>query len=199
MVFNPTPKEKITVEIITQLQVPPYLKIGDILFCEWKHYNTDPCWDHLAIYIGDNKFIESTPVGRGVVRITELEWFSQHTKAICYGNITTANLSQKLDAVTFTQSQLGKPYQYLDLNRPFINRSKDPNVDSEAWYCTELIWAAYYQQGINIDSKGMLIGPVMPADICWDDDISMYTWHQLNQWYLGLYANWAIYILKNPR
>lgn len=33
---------------------------------------------------------------------------------------------------------------------------------SDKWYCTELIWAAYYNYGINIDPND---GPILPIDI----------------------------------
>ena len=141
-------------------QVPPYLEIGDILFCEWEYYNADPGWDHVAIYIGDNRFIEATAAGDGSVRVIELDWLTRYTKAICYGQVHTATMPQRLAAVAFAQSQLGKPYQYLDFSKLMMNRSKNPSPTSKAWYCTELVWAAYYHQKINLDLKG-----VYPVDL----------------------------------
>ncbi len=176
--------------------VPPYLEVGDILFCEWKYYNADPGWDHVALYIGDDRFIEATAAGNGVVRVIDLDWLMGFTKAICYGQVKTANTSQRRGAVAFAQSQLGKPYQYLDFCKPLLNRSKNPSPTSQAWYCTELVWAAYYNQGINLDLKGVLWGPVMPSEMCWDNDVEMYTWHRLNRWHLGMYAEWILYQLK---
>ena len=180
-------------------QVPSYVQIGDILFCEWKHYNTDPCWDHAALYIGDDYFIEATPVGEGVVRIIHYEWFVKYTKDICFGTVINNDESIRNEAISFAYSQLGKPYQYLDWQKLLLNRTKDPSADADAWYCTELIWAAYYNQGIELDLKGMHVGPVMPAEICWDNDIEMYTQHMLNSWHIGMYFNWILYILQNPR
>ena len=199
VISNFTDSSNKSVSVTSPFQVPPYLKVGDILFCEWQHYNTDPCWDHVALYIGDNNFIEATPVGNGVVRIIDGEWFTKYTKALCYGTVTTANDAQRMEAVFFAISQLGKPYQHLDLNKLTFNRLKDPSSNSESWYCTELIWAAYYHQKINLDLKGVPKGPVMPAEMCWDDDIDMYTSHPLNTWHLGMYVEWILYILNNPR
>lgn len=179
----------------SDVQVPPYLEIGDILFCEWAYYNADPGWDHVAIYIGNNRFIEATAAGEGSVRVIELDWLTRYTKAICYGQVHTATMPQRLAAVAFAQSQLGKPYQYLDFSKFMMNRSKNPSPASQAWYCSELVWAAYHNQGINLDLKGVLWGPVMPSEICWDNDVTMYTWHHLNKWHIGMYAEWILYQL----
>ena len=171
------------------------LQPGDIFFCEWNHYDTDPGWDHVALYIGNGSIVEATPAGQGVVRIVETSYLAPYTEAIRYGRVATANESQRLAAVAFAMSQLGKPYQYLNFLRPMINRSKDPGGDATAWYCTELVWAAYWQQGINLDVRGSLRGPVMPSEICWDDDVEMYEGHILNSWHPGMYARWMLFQL----
>ncbi|MFO8132696.1 MAG: YiiX/YebB-like N1pC/P60 family cysteine hydrolase [Thermoplasmatota archaeon] len=168
---------------------------GDIFFCEWKHYDTDPGWDHVALYLGNGSIVEATPAGRGVVRVVEASYLERYTEAIRYGRVVSANASQREAAVDFAVSQLGKPYQYLNFLRPMINRSKDPAPEAEAWYCTELVWAAYWHQDIDLDLRGTFRGPVMPSEICWDDDVEMYEGHLLNSWHPGMYARWMIYQL----
>ena len=169
------------------------LEVGDLVFCELAFYNLDPGWDHVAMYIGDNSVIEATLGGDGVVRYNTLSNMSSYMKAMCFGSVATANTSQQQAAVEFARSQIGKPYQYLDLLQPGINRLKDPDTNASAWYCSELVWAAYYNQGINIDMRGTLQGAVMPSEICWDDDVQMHTKHRLNSWYPGMYVSWGLY------
>lgn len=76
-----------------------------------------------------------------------------------------------------------------------LNRSKDTGSDAIAWYCTELVWAAYWRQGIDLGRRGSLQGPVMPSEICWNDDVEMYDDHRLNAWHPGMYARWVMYQL----
>jgi len=171
------------------------LQAGDIFFCEWSHYDTDPGCDHVALYIGNGSIVEATPAGRGVVRIVNVSYLAPYAEAIRYGRVVSANASQREAAVAFALSQLGKPYQYLNFLRPMINRSKDASADATAWYCTELVWAAYHHQGIDLDLRGAPRGPVMPSEICWDDDVDMYEGHLLNSWHPGMYARWMLYQL----
>ena len=49
--------------------------------------------------------------------------------------------------------------QYHDKNYDPYD-SSDPLSDK--WYCTELIWAAYYNQGINLDMND---GPILSIDL----------------------------------
>ncbi len=168
---------------------------GDLFFCEWKHYDTDPGWDHVALYLGNGSIVEATPAGEGVVRIVNVSYLARYTDAIRYGRVIGANASQRQAAVAFAVSQLGTPYQHLNFLRPMLNRSKDPARDATAWYCTELVWAAYWHQGIDLDLRGSLQGPVMPSEICWDDDVEMYEGHRLNAWHPGMYASWLMYQL----
>lgn len=47
------------------------------------------------------------------------------------------------NAVYFMEKQLGKPYS-LDILR------SNSDINSSEWYCSELVWAAYYYAGIDI-------------------------------------------------
>ncbi len=149
--------------------VPPYLEAGDILFCECQDPSLHhiPGWDHVAIYVGENEFIEAVP-GEGVRRIP-LSDFYTWAEDITYGYVSTASPSQKESAADFADSQLNKPYQH-------IPTGKDPSPDSDAWYCSELVWAAYYQAGIDIDQNGWDYPHVVePFEISLDDDVEPFT------------------------
>ena len=60
-------------------------------------------------------------------------------------------------AVDFCISQLGKPY-VCDLGKDFSPYQDD-------WYCSELAWAAYYNQGIDIECQAEGEPGVSPRDI----------------------------------
>lgn len=60
-------------------------------------------------------------------------------------------------AVAFSVSQLGDSY--------FLDFQKDYD-DQPDWYCSELVWASYKRQGIDIETTGTLNEPgITPRDI----------------------------------
>jgi cell wall-associated NlpC family hydrolase len=147
--------------------VPAFVRPGDILFCDTRNYfggHSIPGWDHAAIYAGNECFIEAVP-NEGVW-ITSMAIYQTWAKRIRYARVVRATTSQREAAIAFARSQLGKPYQ------PEFNRIKDPSPDSEEWYCSELVWAAYYNQGIDLDSDGGL--SVWPSDIAESPEVAMY-------------------------
>ena len=170
--------------------VPDYVKPGDLYFCECKYKDLEPGWDHAGIYIGNNEFIEASEE----VWITNLSVIQTWAKDITYGTVKTSNESQRQNAIEFAESQLGKPFDpYKCFLMPWFKRPKDPNPDAEAWYCSELVWAAYYNQVIDIDRSGNRYPPyVGPTEISSDDDVEMYTYHKLNKYYLGRNIEWLI-------
>ncbi|MBS3778345.1 MAG: hypothetical protein KGY50_03520, partial [Candidatus Thermoplasmatota archaeon] len=52
-----------------------------------------------------------------------------------------------------------------NLELRYHEKNQNPNDEtdplSNKWYCTELIWAAFMNQGINIDFND---GPILPID-----------------------------------
>lgn len=59
------------------------------------------------------------------------------------------------NAVAFCVGQIGKGY-YIDL-------FKNTSTAEKNWYCSELVWAAYYNQGINIEND-TIVG-ITPKEI----------------------------------
>jgi uncharacterized protein YycO len=177
--------------------VPSYVQPGDIVFMEsggfysGSHTMSDPSWDHVAIYYGNNTWIEAMPTkGVRYGNFSNNNW----AKIFAYGYVKTASESQRLGAVSFAVSQLGKSYQDLDWHKPWTNRTKDSDINSSAWYCSELVWAAYYNVGIDIDRNGWRLPPrVMPIEISSDKDVEMYPAYKdipWNEWHLGMYLSW---------
>jgi len=50
-------------------------------------------------------------------------------------------------AMDFIIGQLGKPYS--------IELAKSYSSENANWYCSEIIWAAYYHQGYNLDDEDL--------------------------------------------
>lgn len=72
--------------------------------------------------------------------------------------VKDATEEQKQKAVEFCIGQLGTTYN--------LDFAHDSSADENDWYCSELVWAAYYNQGIDIETKGMLNEPgITPRDI----------------------------------
>jgi uncharacterized protein YycO len=150
--------------------LPSNIKVGDILFCDIKPTlietlkNIRPEWhvtisgfsnDHCAMYVGNNKFIEAAPyrfnfltkdfIGVVVSPFWKIKlWATNFTYA--YVN-TTQEIRN--NAVSWAKTQIGEPYQ-ID----FRHANPDPSdlSDDEAnyWFCSELIWAAYWNQNMKL-------------------------------------------------
>ena len=58
--------------------------------------------------------------------------------------LTDATDEQIENAVSWAKAQIGKSYLLLP--------TKNPDPDNANWYCSELIWAAFYSQGIYLDA-----------------------------------------------
>lgn len=73
--------------------------------------------------------------------------------------VNGASYYQKSYAVSFSLSQLGKPYMLDFAHNYSINESN--------WYCSELVWAAYYNYGIDLETTWQPFNEpgVTPRDI----------------------------------
>lgn len=80
-----------------------------------------------------------------------------YEKAVTIYRVKGAKKSDRKKAVKFCKSQLGKKYR-LDFKKNTSKNQKD-------WYCSELVWAAYKNQGINIETTGINEPGITPRDI----------------------------------
>jgi Permuted papain-like amidase enzyme, YaeF/YiiX, C92 family/Bacterial Ig domain len=161
------------------LTVPDGVEIGDMMLCDLTLDQSNP-WklpgpynEHSAIYIGNNTLIEAN----GVVRYRNYTQFSQWVKNYAFIRVKTATEEQRRAAAEWAKSKIGYPYQvFFDFpwfGIKIANTSrKIPTADEI--YCVELLWAAYYNQGIDIDRNGWR-PPwwLTPYDILYDDDIEV--------------------------
>ncbi len=125
--------------------VPDYLEIGDLLYLlfQSKHILIEDI-DTIAIYIGDNNFVYADRFFG--VRVKDYSYFITKYYNPVLGYVQTANSTQKENAAQWAQSKVGQRYQKF----PTISKKGSDN----RWYTSELIWAAYYNQGIDIDKNG---------------------------------------------
>ena len=68
-----------------------------------------------------------------------------------------ATTTQKNKAVSFCVGELGANYK--------LDFQKDTSASEIDWYCSELVWAAYYNQGIDLESPYVNEPGVTPHDI----------------------------------
>jgi hypothetical protein len=97
---------------------------------------------HVGIYIGNGEVVEAEKFG-GVQRKPIKTWDYPNRKNVYILRVDCSD-EIKEAAISFAEAQVSKPY---DMNW----RQKDPDPNSLSWYCSELVWAAYYNQGINIE------------------------------------------------
>lgn len=73
-------------------------------------------------------------------------------------SVKGATLAKRNEAISFCESQLGKPWK--------IQTSKPTESTTPKWQCSTLVWAAYMNQGIDLEEKGVGGGiGITPHDI----------------------------------
>lgn len=134
------------------------LNVGDFLFCDinlevltyaWE-VNSGNSNDHCAMYIGNNKFIHAVPSLPKVnlpsgVCIWQYSEFERFFTDIVFARVINTTNKERYAAVNWAFDRLGNHYQY----KHYIPGANYDPFDSEddysnKWYCSELLWAAYY-------------------------------------------------------
>ena len=127
------------------------LKPGDLIFC----YNPSMDWlipghwTHVAIFVGYDShgqgwIIEATtgltggPSGVHYAKVQELDEYPE----IAIGQVK-ASQAVINGAIAWIKTKIGDPYDYWIMFR---------EIDNGKYYCSELVWAGYYVQGIDLDS-----------------------------------------------
>lgn len=117
-------------------------------------------WTHALMYIGDGKVIES--VAEGVV-IKDVERIHRDDKAAIFRVDTSEEV--KNEAVEFAMDKEGTPFDFVWPTK---------KIDGSAYYCSELVWASYKTQGVDIDQNPgwtwKYMNGVAPTEIADDDD-----------------------------
>ncbi len=95
-------------------------------------------------------------ISDGVVR-SVLDASRVDYKSATIYRVSGATTAQRKAAVDFCVSQLGDSYN--------LDFAKDTSSSESDWYCSELVWAAYKNQGIDIEVAGKGEPGVTPRDI----------------------------------
>ncbi|MFE3845601.1 PKD domain-containing protein [Thermoplasmatota archaeon] len=151
-------------------QIPSYLKKGDILFCDVKQEINDLLYniglpsignrgfsnDHCAMYIGKNYFVESFPYRIRPLRmnvfgvtISPLWKIKLWASNITYAYVNTDQQTRN-EAVKWALMRLGSPYQFFWSSELNPNPNDPNDVFSNRWICSELIWAAYWNNNLKL-------------------------------------------------
>jgi uncharacterized protein YycO len=169
-----------------QYVVPSYVEVGDLAFFDIPappgRWNVSG-YDHVAIYIGDDKFIGSTRNDVTHTLEINISTYSFFMDVLRYKNpmfarVIIATPEQRQAATRWVLTRIGDGYQMWD-----PRKCADPNaslITAKKWYCSEIVWAAYYRLGIDIDKNGWtrdfpfffpIFISVSPQDIADDNDI----------------------------
>jgi len=187
--------------------VPKCVEEGDILFMDVLYPETSrykipgPHNEHTAFYIGDNQFIHAGGDLNAMVCIKNYSRFKSKAKNLAFVRVITANYSIKQDAINWSKKQRGKSFQ--DYFQPpwFDIKCHNPDLwwfpKSSEWYCSELVWAAYYNQGIDIDSNGWKHPwRVRIVEIINDDDTEI-VYCELDEYIEIIHPNRGVYVRNN--
>ncbi|MBR8661792.1 YiiX/YebB-like N1pC/P60 family cysteine hydrolase, partial [Brevibacillus sp. NL20B1] len=123
--------------------------VGDILIT---FDNRTSGWNHghAAIVRKNNDYIVEAWPDDGV-RVYKNNWGKRFKTAYKY-YVKGADEEDYVNAQKYAYSQLGKPYK-LNVEKHF----------TKGFYCSQLVWKAWYEQGFDVDADGGFI--VTPADI----------------------------------
>ena len=120
---------------------------GHIAIVEGKYYNA-------ALGVNYIRIIEA--IEDGVVRSC-LDDTRVNDKDVTLLRVSGATSSIVDAAVEFCIGELGSSYS--------LDFQKDTSSSETDWYCSELVWAAYYNQGIDIEVAGNGEPGITPRDI----------------------------------
>ncbi len=168
--FSEIPNQKTKVSTLN-------LELGDIVW-RWVDADIFPLFQFFMhplmvtdIIGNEYEFIESNGAKNVWLRTETEEWITNNN-IFDFVYRLKDEVASDLDienAINFAKSQEGKKFAplfdiYTGIFHIKNSNPHDPNDPlSDSWYCTEIIWAAYYNQGIDIDSNGGTI--VIPIDI----------------------------------
>ncbi len=157
---------KKTEKVIDSFNLPE-LKPGDIIQYHTRDWDGTMWnwlyWSHTIMYIGEGEIIHSS--GNGVERLTLEEKLESVGPGL--DNIAVLRLKETVSVdmdrvIDFALQRIGRNYDLFSLY--LFTKQKDfPFRPMSGYYCTELIWAAYYSEHIDLDLNR--VGWVRPLDI----------------------------------
>jgi len=137
-------------------------------------------WTHAGIYVGDGKVVEARFDNEGGIEYYPIEDWDDYAMRDLL-RVVSASEEQKAGAVQFAKEQAERGSRGEVHYRAWVGKCSDPSVT--AWYCSELVWASYYRQGIDLDRSSTgwdctSFDWVTPDDIHDDNDIQVINHYQ---------------------
>lgn len=124
---------------------------GDILVTPATVFGTGPITGHAGMVDSNPDLTIESMTSGGVRRYTN-DWKTRYTKALC----ATVKDSNPEQAVDYASSKIGSSYNYNFLNK----------WNTDKFYCSQLVWRSYMEQGIDLDKDGG--NAVLPTDLVSD-------------------------------
>jgi uncharacterized protein YycO len=132
----------------SQRSVVPFsisLHRGTALVSRLIRWQTRSEYSHAGIVLPDQSFIEARE-GKGVRQFPRLTANPGETIDLFEVDVTE---TQSEDITWFLIQQLGKPYDWTMVAR-FITRRDETRASSGKWFCSELVFAAFQQAGVDL-------------------------------------------------
>ena len=169
--------------IYNNITVPDCIEVGDLMLMDIGSNNVSekykipgPYNEHSAIYIGNNTLCDASEMFH-VVCTFDYSVFYHDQKNFVFLRVRTASETQRHAAAAWAVSKIGTPFQDIFQFPWFglkIANTSRPIPTTDAFYCSELLWAAYYNQGIDIDYNEWRFPQwVTVDDILRDNDIEI--------------------------
>lgn len=138
--------------------IPGDILVGRCALSPVPSLNPIDAWTHACLYIGNNLIVVAGNPLSGVIVGPLSSWMYPDMTWVSYLRVVSADDEIRRKAVDFALSKQGQPY---DLNWFSSHR------EGESWYCSELVWAAYFNASdgrINLARSPDVFG-VSPDEI----------------------------------
>ncbi|MFC2014202.1 Ser-Thr-rich GPI-anchored membrane family protein, partial [Chloroflexota bacterium] len=146
------------------------IQVGDILL-----HRKD--WDvacillqemtHSGIYIGDGWTVEARPQGIKKYKIEDWDYKEGKSDSDTWvelRRVESATVDKRIQAAEWAIKQTERsPLPGFDPLKNWLSKSSDP--EEEGWYCSELVWAAYKNQDVDLDPDRLIVSPVSPDEL----------------------------------
>ena len=148
------------------------LDAGDLLFSRTGITNFIPgYWAHTAIFAGIDEngqaWILETKRGLGLKK-NPIEQFLEREHVVV-AKVKNVNKENKVKVVEWIKERLGLPFDYFYPTK---------NIIDEKYYCSEIIWAAYKQIGVDLDTNPgwtfKYLGGVAPQEMFEYSDLEVF-------------------------
>jgi uncharacterized protein YycO len=177
--------------------IPSTIEMGDIvLFNITKFAGVIPdYWVHAACYVGNGQIVHTWHKDFGswhryaYVRYSSLNEVAQEARAVAYLRVKDPDTGEDLDeglrqdAVDFMIDQLGHPFDRLSPLPPLLTKQIEgpwPTLGYK-YYCTELVWAGYAHEDVQVDIDMDDNGNAVYPDEIYNSPNTrvFYEWHKL--------------------